>query len=121
MTNFWLDNFTIDDFITNALKEDMFYGDITTDSICASLNNPSFKVYFIARENGLPEMVGKIGTRTAVANNDQIVQAIEGGVARGMSKAGTNSKVVIEATGDTSGLLDFINFKQKERNRQYGL
>lgn len=35
---------------------------------------------FIARENGMPEMVGRIGNRTAVANNDQIVQAVSAGV-----------------------------------------
>jgi hypothetical protein len=35
---------------------------------------------FIARESG-PEMVGQIGNRTAVANNDQIVQGIASGVA----------------------------------------
>lgn len=35
---------------------------------------------FIAREAG-PEMVGQIGNRTAVANNDQIVQGIANGVA----------------------------------------
>ncbi len=53
MTNFWLDNFSIDEFITNALKEDMFYGDITTDSICASLDNPQFKVYLVSRSSGV--------------------------------------------------------------------
>lgn len=36
---------------------------------------------FIARENGIPEMVGTIGRRTAVANNDQIVESISVGVA----------------------------------------
>ena len=35
---------------------------------------------FVAREAG-PEMVGSIGRRTAVANNDQIVTSIAGGVA----------------------------------------
>lgn len=35
---------------------------------------------FIAREAG-PELVGAIGNRTAVANNDQIVEGIAGGVA----------------------------------------
>ena len=39
---------------------------------------------FIARESG-PEMVGTMGGRTAVANNDQIVQGIAGGVASAMS------------------------------------
>ena len=39
---------------------------------------------FIAREAG-PEMVGQIGNRTAVANNDQIVQGIASGVASAQS------------------------------------
>ena len=39
---------------------------------------------FIARESG-PEMVGTMGGRTAVANNDQIVQGIAGGVASAMA------------------------------------
>jgi len=34
---------------------------------------------FIARESG-PELVGSIGSRTAVANNDQIVDAVSSGV-----------------------------------------
>ena len=36
---------------------------------------------FIARENGIPEMVGTIGRRTAVANNEQIVESVASGVA----------------------------------------
>lgn len=39
---------------------------------------------FVAREAG-PEMVGQIGNRTAVANNDQIVQGIASGVASAQS------------------------------------
>lgn len=35
--------------------------------------------YFLAREAG-PELVGRIGNRTAVANNDQIVAAVASGV-----------------------------------------
>lgn len=34
---------------------------------------------FVAREAG-PELVGSIGNRTAVANNDQIVEAVSKGV-----------------------------------------
>ena len=41
---------------------------------------------FIAREAG-PEMVGRIGSRSAVANNDQIVNSIQGGVEAGMRNA----------------------------------
>jgi hypothetical protein len=40
---------------------------------------PSPGQMFLAREAG-PEMVGTIGSRTAVANNDQIVQAVSEGV-----------------------------------------
>lgn len=79
---------------------------------------------FIAREAG-PEMVGTINGKTAVANNDQIVKGItEGvmvGVARAMQQAGGTQKVVIEADGDTEGLLNFITFKQKEKERQFGM
>lgn len=42
---------------------------------------------FLARENGLTEMIGRIGNRGAVANNQQIVEGIEAGVARGMMAA----------------------------------
>ncbi len=60
---------------------------------------------FIAREAG-PEMVGTIGGRTAVANNDQIVAAIEGGVFRAVSSAmsvsnggGGNHTTIIDING----------------------
>lgn len=48
---------------------------------------------FMTRENGKPEMVGSIGGRTAVANNDQIVQAVSLGV----------YNAVVDAMGKTSG------------------
>lgn len=41
---------------------------------------PASGEMFLARENGIPEMVGRMGRRTAVANNDQIVEGIVGGV-----------------------------------------
>ena len=40
---------------------------------------------FIAREAG-PELVGRIGNKTGVANNDQIVNGIAGGVAAGQAE-----------------------------------
>lgn len=75
---------------------------------------------FIARENGLPEMVGRIGSHTAVANNDQIVDAVASGVARANAMTKQNTKVEIVAQSNDAGLLDFITFKKKEQNRQYG-
>ena len=42
---------------------------------------------FFANENGRPEMVGSIGGKTAVANNDQIVEAVSRGVFEAVSAA----------------------------------
>ena len=39
---------------------------------------------FVARENGMPEMVGRFGNTTGVANNEQIQQGIAQGVAIAM-------------------------------------
>lgn len=47
---------------------------------------PNTGEMFLARERG-PELVGRIGGRTAVANNDQIVAGIESGVYNAVSKA----------------------------------
>lgn len=41
---------------------------------------PTAGQMFMAREDGVPEMVGTMGGRTAVANNDQIVEGIASGV-----------------------------------------
>ena len=46
---------------------------------------PEIGSLFIAREAG-PELVGTIGSRTAVANNDQIVEGISSGVASGQAE-----------------------------------
>ena len=41
---------------------------------------------FIANEAG-PELIGNIGRKSAVANNDQIIEGIRQGVAQGVSEA----------------------------------
>ena len=70
---------------------------------------PDLGEMFIARESG-PEMVGKIGSKTAVANNEQITTAIYNAVksAMGGGKGGTtvlyvDGKVLGKAT------VDYIN------------
>ena len=47
---------------------------------------PDMGEMFIAREAG-PELVGKIGNRTTVANNDQIVEAVSRGVYEAVAAA----------------------------------
>lgn len=59
--------------------------------VYASGGFPDEGELFLAREAG-PEMVGTIGGRTAVANNADIVSAIEGGVYRAMTAVGGGSK-----------------------------
>ena len=70
---------------------------------------PDVGEMFIAREAG-PELVGSIGRKTAVANNDQIVSGIESGVYRAMvaanstNKGGTQTiRIVNEIDGDIVG------------------
>lgn len=70
---------------------------------------PDMGQMFIAREAG-PELVGTIGNKTAVANNDQIVSGIESGVYRAMmaansvNKGGTQTfRIITEIDGDVVG------------------
>lgn len=71
---------------------------------------------FMAREAG-PEFVGSIGGRTAVANNDQIVEAVSDGVYRAMAPLVSGM-----GKGDTRVYLDGreITAGQNRRNRMYG-
>jgi len=46
----------------------------------ASGGIPNYGELFLARENGIPEMVGQFGNNTGVANNQQIVDGIAAGV-----------------------------------------
>lgn len=57
---------------------------------------------FISRESG-PELVGSIGGRTAVANNDQIIDGISDGVYRAVSSAmgGKNNNVSVHVYLDS--------------------
>ena len=68
----------------------------------ASGGYPQTGELFLAQEQG-PEMVGRIGNRTAVANNDQIVEAVSMGVANAVSAAlgngGTDRPVKIYLDG----------------------
>lgn len=71
---------------------------------------------FYARESG-PELVGSIGGRTAVANNDQIVEAVSNGVYNAIAPLMSGMR-----NGDTHIYLDGkeITAGQNRRNRMYG-
>ena len=76
----------------------------------------------MARENGLTEMVGAIGNKAAVANNDQIVDGIREGVydavVSAMSQSGNNNggfevKVYLDGKQITAN----VEKHQRERGR----
>lgn len=75
---------------------------------------------FIAREAG-PELVGTIGSRTAVVNNDQIVESVSAGVYNAVRAAlgsgqANNQKAVITLDKRVLGefTIGYINGKTKE-------
>lgn len=96
----------------------------TTTSITqyATGGFPTVGELFVAREAG-PEMVGRIGSRTAVANNDQIITAIANAVYDAISSAignmgGTNVNVTLQ--GDADGLFKVIQNKSNDYMRRTG-
>lgn len=106
----------------------------TTNNLDKLINNLSLKGYedggfpisgemFVARENGIPEMVGRIGNRTAVANNGQIVEAIKAGVYEAVFSAmsqqyGGTSRVEIVA--DKQGIFKVVQSGAEEYAIQTG-
>jgi hypothetical protein len=69
---------------------------------------------FIAREAG-PELVGSIGNRTAVVNNDQIVSAVSKGVYQAVVQAmGQSGNQTVEAKVNDKVLFEVV----VNRNRQ---
>lgn len=100
-----------------GLISGIFGGDGSTDKISgidiSKINKSKFATggypttgqMFIARESG-PELVGSIGGRTAVVNNDQIVQAVSMGVYNAVVDAfsttsdnGNEQPVVVQIDG----------------------
>lgn len=77
---------------------------------------------FIARENGA-EMVGRIGNKTAVANNDQIVDAIAYGVYQAVTEAGGmgGGAQTINVVAELDGQKMYESNKTVGRDRGYDL
>lgn len=75
---------------------------------------------FVAREAGA-ELVGNIGGRTAVANNDQIVEAVSEGVYRavdralGQNSSGASGDVVLNINGSEFGRVAIREINRYQR------
>lgn len=98
----------------------------------ASGGYPETGQLFLARENGINEMIGRIGNRSAVANNDQIVQAITNAVAPAVYEAvsaalmiggaGTNNQtpvVEVEIRTDEETLYRAVKNGELKSDRRY--
>ena len=82
----------------------------------ASGGFPEVGQLFIAREAGA-EMVGSIGGRTAVANNDQIVEGIYQGVLAAMraSDSGNSGNFDVRVYLDGKQITAAVEKRQRER------
>ena len=80
---------------------------------------PNAGQMFVAREAG-PKLVGTIGNRTAVANNDQIVEAVSEGVYVAVMNAmrantGDGGQAVVNVYLDGKQLTSAVEKRQRER------
>ena len=77
-------------------------------SSMASGGFPSMGQMFIAREAG-PELVGTIGGRSAVMNNNQIVESVSSGVYRAVAAAmGRGADTAVQVFIGNEQLDDYI-------------
>lgn len=78
---------------------------------------------FVARENGLPEMVGRIGNRTSVANNGQIIEGIKAGVYEAVMSANSQNvgtRVSLDVRADEGIIVKKASKGFKEYVEQTG-
>lgn len=69
---------------------------------------PNTGEMFLARENGMPELVGRIGSQAAVANNDQIVTGIENGVKNAMSDVMADVVMAMSAQNSSGEIVNEV-------------
>lgn len=76
--------------------------------------------FFLARENGIPELVGRIGTTTTVMNNNQIVQSVSMGVAKAVASVmgnGFGGNITVPVYIGTSKIQEeTYSLNQRENN-----
>ena len=83
---------------------------------------PSYGEMFIARESG-PELVGRIGNRTAVANNDQIVEGIATANEGVVNAIYAMARQIVRAIEDQTTEVyveDDLTAQQNRQNKMYG-
>lgn len=76
---------------------------------------------FFANEDGVPELIGRIGNKSAVANNDQITNALTNAMVEGFAQAnvGNKSQKTIVYIGNSKVYEGYGDYIQEENDR-YG-
>ena len=105
-------------FSTNGVKASDFDLKFSIPGL-ASGGFPSMGQMFIAREAG-PELVGTIGSRTAVANNYQIEEGIARAVTRAMNQASLGGNWIIQLVDEGGIKSETIISAAERRNRRDG-
>ncbi|MBQ8299569.1 MAG: hypothetical protein IJX99_06955 [Clostridia bacterium] len=78
---------------------------------------PSSASLFYAHENGMPELVGKMGNNTAVMNNEQIVSAVAMGVAEAVASVMGERQTIVQIDGK-----EILSATEKaKKTRGYGI
>ena len=81
--------------------------------------------FFYANENGIPEMIGRIGNRTAVANNDQITKAIADATysafVQALSENGDNNGQPLNIYIGNDKVYKGYTKHQSQMSNQYGV
>ena len=81
---------------------------------------PNTGELFMARENGIPELVGTMGGKTTVANNNDISAGIEEAAYRGMTRAlfeadgKGNINLNVTLKGEAKGLFEVVKEQAEE-------
>lgn len=76
---------------------------------------------FLANESGNPELVGRIGSRTAVANQGQMVEALAQGLERIFSDMNGTSNVEVVVNMDSVAVARASDRGQKALNRRFNV
>lgn len=83
---------------------------------------PTSGEMFFAREDGLPEMVGRVGRQTAVMNNGQIADTMANSLIRAMNQGGASQQpTVIENKLYLDGEVVYNNQQKIQRSKGYNL
>lgn len=83
---------------------------------------PTSGEYFFAREDGMPELVGRVGRRTAVMNNGQIADTMAQSLIRAIGQGGGSSQPqVIENKLYLDGEVVYANQQKIQRSKGYNL